>query len=304
MLIITYTICILSALTWMAMYNNYQLNTISSGIMAVSWFVTAMYGTYVFSQKMYQVSELHCDSNEERNDCNKRKLLDMASKFISLLSFAILTTIMTFIIAGPLFQYVKLRENAMGNIFMNIYAQSMYAVMSMDCAVNITCLYLQYTFNDRYYDKYCKCFGNFWLCLFKRKAINDITEMMEVGDRKGSRARMTVNVLNLVPTKSNAAAQTPGSPESAATSLDDGDVGFRKGEMIGMEIREFNSVAAMSGDETDKGKDYDSGVEIKYDGGRNQKQGGQELKGQVEEVEEKDERRTDAAFGKYESTRL
>ena len=42
----------------------------------------------------------------------------------------------------------------------------------IDSVVNITCLYLQYPFNKKYYDQYCICAGNYCTYFLTKMALN------------------------------------------------------------------------------------------------------------------------------------
>ena len=126
----------------------------------------SLYGMYIFTHKMYELSQLRRISIHENKielSQNQLKVFQSASKYISLLGLAFFTTwiIYVFVIITA---YTGFEKNRFAEIIFNI-------LWSLDCAVNVICLYLEYSFGAEYYDKYCSCFGNFCLYLFKKIAI-------------------------------------------------------------------------------------------------------------------------------------
>ena len=136
--------------------------------------ITTIYGMIVFAKKMYILTQLRqssvnpfADIDDENNNgakLNKEqiKLLNTTAKYISLLSLAILTSWCTF---AQIVAYIPT-----ANLWGEFGRQIIRVQYSLDCTINILCLYLQYPFAEGLYNKYCKCLGNFWLFILRRNA--------------------------------------------------------------------------------------------------------------------------------------
>ena len=160
--------------------------SIVSGIFYV---ITSIYGMYIFTQKMYQLTKLRASTMknvfDEDNAGNLNKsqqdLLQTTSKYISLLALAIFTSFTTFLIFGIMIIIARVIESG-GK--MEFYAiSSIFIVSPIDCTINMICLYLQYPFAKRYYDKYCKCFGRFWSYCLIKKTENAMKMRYKAGDK-------------------------------------------------------------------------------------------------------------------------
>ena len=178
--IILYSITNISGICWLSTNrgqfasdrseNDQLLWSILIFINIILYSTTSIYGMLVFAQKMYKLSgaPFEIDTMQENFEELKKEqsaLFHTASKYLSLLSLAIFTTWITFLMN---FSYIHLFDKDWPMI-----AQQMTRMQySLDCTINIICLYLQYPFCGKYYDKYCGCFGNFWLSIFERKAKN------------------------------------------------------------------------------------------------------------------------------------
>ena len=125
------------------------------------YFGTNIYGILIFAKKMYKLSELISYQQETELELNpdckdeQRELLQTTAKYISLLSLAIFTTWITFV-------SVVIYSNT-GN--WGVLGYQIYTMQwSVDCMINIICLYLQYPFSKDYYDAYCTCLSK--CCLY------------------------------------------------------------------------------------------------------------------------------------------
>ena len=121
------------------------------GSLGLIYFGLSLYGMCLFSSKMYTLTKMRKSSMvdvENANDTktfNKHqgKLLYMTTKYVTLLSIAMISTWMNIF------------------IFLTVHdADTTGVLMCIDCVINVICLYLQYPCNREYYDKYCICFGN------------------------------------------------------------------------------------------------------------------------------------------------
>ena len=122
-----------------------------------------IYGIYVFVTKMHQLTDMRVsigDNNQKELNQRQLRMLYTTSKYVSLLTFAQFTTIITCVIMILLIQFMWDKYEGLSRCILSM-------VVSMDSANNLLCLYLQYPFAERYYDKYCACFGKLWQCILK-----------------------------------------------------------------------------------------------------------------------------------------
>ena len=172
-LLILYIAALIIIISWYISFDRYyQFNNVSAVLVIISGTSCSVYGMYLFSRKMYQLiqmrqSSIHKQMDEQdvkeiKVNEQQKQLLYATSKYISLLSLAIVTTTMTWIISGPLMEYLRRNEEVLGEGGTEIYWQMVFCIISLDCMTNVICLYLQYKFNQEYYDKYCACFGKCW----------------------------------------------------------------------------------------------------------------------------------------------
>ena len=103
----------------------------------------------VFASKLYQLSDMEKCSKSE--GVKRRDLLHTARKYQILLCFAILSS-------WIVFAYLSISNViTKGNHKDNSIIESVLVsnIACIDSVVNVICLYLQYPFNEKYYDKYC-----------------------------------------------------------------------------------------------------------------------------------------------------
>ena len=107
----------------------------------------------LFTQKMYALTKMRVTSikyllNPPKNgpefNEQQKQLLRTTTKFVTLLSFAMVSTWIYFV-------ETVIEFGIMGDLrFLN------GTVGNIDCIINIICLLLQYKINQRYYKKCCK----------------------------------------------------------------------------------------------------------------------------------------------------
>ena len=133
-------------------------------VASMIYFILSLYAMSLFSSKMFALMRMRQYSMDKGKpdtfDEKHKRLLYSTTKYVTLLSIAILSTFV-FAVCG---------------VFANYYVEIdglVSSVACIDCVINIICLYLQYPFNNKYYDKYCKCFGNccmyFFIKICKKK---------------------------------------------------------------------------------------------------------------------------------------
>ena len=122
----------------------------------VIYCILSIYPMVLFVHKMYALMKLRASSL--RNFTAKQHvLLKATTKYITLLSIALVSSwisVSTVIIANALF------GDQEGEDRYTLLYISGGVLVCIDVTFNIICLYLQYPFNKKYYDKYCICFGN------------------------------------------------------------------------------------------------------------------------------------------------
>ena len=132
-----------------------QAAIIMFGFLAVTYISLTIYCMYLFAQKLLILANLRATSMRNVHDhvqtqsaikLNKSqtKIINQAARYMSLTSLAMISSIITFM---PFFFRVNYLF-LVGSYF--------------DCMVNVICLFLQFAFATRYYDKYCGCLKRFW----------------------------------------------------------------------------------------------------------------------------------------------
>ena len=117
-------------------------------ITCVLYIGTSAFGMQLFVKRMYRLIKLRAtsmksvmDENAVKLNKTQTKLMNQASKYVSLLCIAVLSTIMAYTVYLVVFPYQT--DNA-GDKQTRIAAQIIVFITSFDCAVNMICLYLQY----------------------------------------------------------------------------------------------------------------------------------------------------------------
>eukprot|EP01083_Nonionella_stella_P242840 846750_1 len=106
------------------------------------------------------------DTDEETSlpklNAHQIQMIETTTRYVSLLSLAIFSTV-----CAALASFFVLTAAA-GHYYELFMIWHMFG--SVDCLVNIICLYLQYTFATDYYHKYCKCLHLCFRCMLTRQA--------------------------------------------------------------------------------------------------------------------------------------
>ena len=151
--------------------------------------ITYIYGMYLFVQKMLKFTKLR---NEEQLSDQQARVLKDTSKYVSLLTIAIVTTIIA-MISFVAFGFLLMDQN---NQYMTSMGKQVATIIqSVDCTANIICLSLQYSFANKHYDKYCGCLNKICNKMFKIKlqtaaqkkyieTVKNLSEIIENGPSK------------------------------------------------------------------------------------------------------------------------
>ena len=195
--IIMFSLCIISASTSVIMmyvagryYQNIAffvaespMLSIYSVIFGLCYVITSFYGMAVFCHKMYGITRsqsisLRNVTNVNNVNINSRQytLLKAASKYVSLLTLAIFTTLAGFIAFGVFisrWHWMMQRDDGELHEMYELWRIRMnQMVLPLDCAMNMICLYLQFSFAKDDYEKCCGCCGKCWIWCFKIKTEN------------------------------------------------------------------------------------------------------------------------------------
>ena len=159
----------------------------------VIYIILSMYGMVLFGQRMYALTKLrqtelneYIDTNQQELMLNKDQLriLNATTKYITLLSIAMASTWITILVW--LLMAIALFTGRLVDVPLWI-GFVVYSVQSIDAAINIICLYLQFRFNKVYYDRYCLCCGNCCVNLFTKMILKGMRQSaIEISDWKYS----------------------------------------------------------------------------------------------------------------------
>ena len=157
--------------------SNIILIMIAFFIALVIYLALSIYGMILFSQKMYALTKMRASSHtyyELNDNCNgsgfnqeQKELLYTTTKYVSLLSLAIISTWITFI-TGLIGVGIEGATDAVPS-----------PMGSIDGVINIFCLYLQFPVAKGYYDKYCTCLSQCFTYLFMKHATRQIRKANE-----------------------------------------------------------------------------------------------------------------------------
>eukprot|EP01083_Nonionella_stella_P111894 328565_1 len=161
-----------------AIHTHNELVVSLCGVVASSlYIVTSIYAMYIFGNKMYQIAKIKAssmndvmDESQIKVNAEQIRLLHQVSRYVSVLSIAIAASMIAFVIFCTL--HVINDEK---------YNISFGPILPLTCIVNVVCsvicLYLQYPFAIRHYEKYCKCCAHLSDYLFQAKTERDMVIM-------------------------------------------------------------------------------------------------------------------------------
>ena len=111
-------------------------------------------------KRVQSKQEIDAEVNGMELNDDQMRLIDSISRYVSLFTIAIITSMINVLLV-------------MSGEWVNWYnghLQILAMFSCLDCTVNIVCLYLQYQFNIKYYNKWCKCIERCWRKYFIKKA--------------------------------------------------------------------------------------------------------------------------------------
>ena len=151
------------------------LSNLIIGILLLLYISLSMYGMKLFVFKMYALTRMRQSSinNQGEFTAQQMKLLYATTKYVTLLSIAMISTLLNALLSWLLV-----------DIFGTVFTAFM---MCFDGTINIVCLYLQFSNNKKYYDKYCICFGN---CCTYLLMMREAKKLDGDKDRDGEKVEM------------------------------------------------------------------------------------------------------------------
>ena len=162
--IIIYIIGILCIITTDADYFIYDANEyimwIAAAIGMVIYFGLSIYGMILFTLKMNRLFNM-----EKSEGHQSIHLLNTTRKYVTLLSFSILSSWIVCLCIVVLSVFIHSDNDIVNAILASI--------VCIDSVINVICLWLQYRFNQRYYDKYCGTVSTCCVYLIARRRAND-----------------------------------------------------------------------------------------------------------------------------------
>ena len=152
-------------------------------VVIILYLVLNIYPMILFVLKMYELIKMRASSSNETFNEQQKQLLYTTTKYVTLLLIAMISTWITV--------WVVLMEASLsGRTFVGSGISA-----NIDCVINILCLYWQYPFNNKYYDKYCGCFGT--CCIY----------LLATSQRKKSGQKSTMTIQEAVSTSADTSSQ-------------------------------------------------------------------------------------------------
>eukprot|EP01084_Bolivina_argentea_P266788 452665_1 len=181
-IIVSYGLAVILAITyiWFFIAKYKVVMYVVAGTMGSIYVVLSIYTTTLFVRALFMLTTLRAISISNITNKNKIKLnqqqietMTKASQYISLISLALLTSCLRFLLASIIETSITSIQTTKQRLKIWMMLQSL--LFSTDCLINVLCLHLQYKFSKKYYDKYCKILENSWrpiLILCAEKTMN------------------------------------------------------------------------------------------------------------------------------------
>ena len=161
-LIIVFSLHWISSIVGTILYytnNPMVILIIVSGLWKIIYLTESIYGMILFAQKMYALTKMRAssiDNDQVLFNEQQMELLRTTTKYVTLLSIAMISSWIYFF-------FVSINGILPGQKT-SVSGPLLGTLGNIDCVINILCLYLQFPFNNEYYDKYCICFTKF--CMY------------------------------------------------------------------------------------------------------------------------------------------
>ena len=131
--------------------HHWYAKAVTIGIQGIIYLSISIYCLILFAQKMYKLIKMKSiiiDGNEIKLSVEQEKLLYISTKYITLLSIAMISTwiALIFVISYSWLCAFQ-RIDCISSMEMGIHCT--------DSVINLICLYLQFPFAKNLYNKYC-----------------------------------------------------------------------------------------------------------------------------------------------------
>ena len=132
----------------------------------IDYFGSSIYAMVLFARKMYALSRMRAISLNKNNhgedsvefNAQQRELLYATTKYVTLLSLALISSWVTWIVF------------TINNVIFDDLVSVSGISGVIDVTVNVICLYLQFPFAAEYYNRCCICFSDCCLHLLQKQA--------------------------------------------------------------------------------------------------------------------------------------
>ena len=136
-------------------------------ISIVLYLITGTWAVIEFSKRLLELtkSQTNTVKNLENIELNEsqQKLINQISRYNALFSLAVFTSALVVVAVS-----VTIKDSTYWLINVTNYCTT------IDCIVNIVCIYLQYSFATKYYIKYCKLLDLCWKLIINKAIIKSI----------------------------------------------------------------------------------------------------------------------------------
>eukprot|EP01083_Nonionella_stella_P141511 436248_1 len=138
----------------------------------VLYIITGIWAVAEFSQKLLNLTKLQARSSHNMNDHielnqSQKKLVHQIARYNAL--FALGTAMSVSSLIGLILTFAVALNK--GERSYSMLASIIHIFISIHSLGNVICLYLQYSFATKHYQKYCKCLDLCWKNIFSRKAM-------------------------------------------------------------------------------------------------------------------------------------
>ena len=79
--------------------------------------------------------------------------------------------------------------------------QISYIIVSINCVINVLCLYLQYSFANKYYERFCVGIHRCWRCMLTKEATRSMIKKYQKIMDENSNTIDEGNIQQMTPLK-------------------------------------------------------------------------------------------------------
>ena len=122
------------------------------------------------------------------------KMIESATRYVSLLQTSIISDVTALVIVS-----IVAYSYTLNDAWPVPYWPLIQVITSINGCVNVLCLYLQYSFANKYYEKYCVIIHRCWRCMLTRKATKSLMKRYQkvIDDNKNSDRELEMSPINV-----------------------------------------------------------------------------------------------------------